>query len=98
MSELQNIARQYNGLLWQLKGVIGAVKAMGYRLPKQDVLLINRPNYSHPNEVRSRLASCLASAAANLEYAEYLMKNLSESHRESYKYTQELTKERNQGE
>jgi hypothetical protein len=96
-SELSKLAQQYNSLLWQLKGNIGSVKGLQYRIPRQHILLISKLNYheaNHPHNLRVKLGNSLAEAVNQLEYCEYLIRQLSESHREAHKYTMKLTQEK----
>lgn len=88
-SELSKIAREYNSLLWQLKGNIGSVKYLKNRIPTQGIL-IAAPFQTHPQTAKGKLAGALANAINQLEYCEYLIRCLSESHREAYKYTRQL--------
>jgi hypothetical protein len=88
-SELSKLARQYNSLLWQLKGNIGSVKALKYRIPDQG-MIFKAPLMSDTNTTRSKLINALTTAADQLEYCEYLIRCLSEAHREAHKYTLKL--------
>jgi hypothetical protein len=92
-SELSKLARQYNSLLWQFKGNIGSVKGLQYRIPNQG-MIFKAPLMSDPNITRSKLVNALTVAADQLEYCDYLIRQLSESHREAHKYTLKLTQEK----
>lgn len=91
-TELSKVARDYNSLLWQLKGSIGSITRLKYSLPQQGLLLA-APNTSDPARARNKLVAALATAVDHLEYCEYLLRQLSESHRAALKYTDKLTKE-----
>jgi len=91
-SELAKIARDYNSILWQLKGIIGGVKVLSYRLPHIGSVTAP-PNKLEPYTYVNKLAFRLHDAVNTLEYCEHLLIQLSESHREAYKYTKLLTKQ-----
>ena len=92
-SELQTITRKYQGLSWQLKGTLGALKGMKYRLPQFNTVLVAPTNTSPPEHLRARLATTMQNAIDALERCETLIKELSAAHRAAYKYTRELTQE-----
>lgn len=92
-TELQKIASAYNGILWQLKGNMGAIKVIHHRLPLHGLLFSPAPNKADPFELKDKLTKALATAIDQLEYCEYLLRQLSESHRSAIKYTMSLTKE-----
>lgn len=101
-SELSKIARDYNSLLWQLKGNTRSVKTLAYRLPThkgKGVLLVadTAPFQTPPQQLAHKLSEALVNAADQLEYCEYLTRQLSESHREAHKYTMKLIQEKENG-
>lgn len=99
-SELSKIARDYNSLLWQFKGNIGSVKGLQYRIPRQRLTLVSRLKFyeaNHPHNLKVKLSNALAEAVNQLEYCEYLTRQLSESHREAHKYTMKLIQEKENG-
>jgi hypothetical protein len=92
-TELQQVARQYNSLLWQLKGLRGSLGTIKYRLPTQG-LMITPPLATPPGYYENKLTDVLVEAENLLDYIDYLLRQLSESHRNSIKYTDECIKEK----
>lgn len=92
-SELQLVTRQYNNLLWSIKGLHGNAIGLSYRVPPISWLTF-APTIQKQRDLKImhvRLLEAMQDVISNIAYVEILTKELSEAHRDAIRYTKALT-------